>query len=109
MSKEKTMSRDIDIPKRNAEPLPTERTPERIRPDEPKRELSRERHPIVGRGYAYSVSEAELETMQDIGRFRTIATSDLTSHRYQGNRDHMRQDLQWLARQGLVRERTAWT
>lgn len=103
------MSRDIDIPERNAELQPPERTPERIRSDEPKPEPSREHHPIIGRTYAYSLSEAELETMQDIGRFRTIATSDLTSHRYQGNSDHMRQDLQWLARQGLVRERTAWT
>ena len=103
------MSRDIDIPERNPQPQTLDRRPERTRLDEPGLKLSREHKSIVGRSYAYSLSEAELETMQDIGRFRTIATSDLASHRYQGNRDEMRQDLHWLARQGLVRERTAWT
>jgi hypothetical protein len=86
-----------------------ERTPERTQRDVVRSELSREHTSIIGRTYAYSLSEAELETMQDIGRFRTIAAPDLAAHQYQGNRDHMRQDLRWLARQGLVEERTAWT
>ena len=103
------MTRDIDIPERNAVPRPMERTPERTQGDVVRSELSREHKSIIGRTYAYSLSEAEIETMQDIGRFRTIAASDLAAHQYQGNRDQMRQDLRWLARQGLVEERTAWT
>jgi len=70
---------------------------------------SRERRPLVNRSYAYSLSDAELETMKDIGRFRTIAVDDLAQHRYQGNRDEMRQDLRSLHDQGLIQRRTIWT
>ncbi len=70
---------------------------------------SRERRPLVNRSYAYCLSEAELETMKDIGRFRTIAVDDLAQHRYQGNRDEMRQDLRSLQDQGLIQRRTIWT
>lgn len=70
---------------------------------------SRERRPLVNRSYAYCLSDAELETMKDIGRFRTIAVDDLAQHRYQGNRDEMRQDLRSLQDQGLIQRRTIWT
>jgi hypothetical protein len=71
--------------------------------------LSRERQPLIGRNYAYFLSQAELETMKDIGRFRTVAQDDLAQLRYQGNQDQNRQDLRSLQDQGLIARRTIWT
>lgn len=62
------MSRDIDTPERSPESRPVERSPERPRPDDPRPEPSRERKPMIGRTYAYSLSEAELETMSNSRR-----------------------------------------
>jgi hypothetical protein len=71
--------------------------------------LSRERRPLIGHNYAYCLSEAELETMRDIGRFRTIAADDLTQFRYGGKAGPAREDLRSLQDQGLIVRRTVWT
>ena len=68
-----------------------------------------ERRPLVSRTYAYCVSPSELETMKDIGRFRTIALDDLARHRYRGNGEQARDELRSLQDQGLVERRTIWT
>src|SRR5437764_2564581 len=69
----------------------------------------RDPRPLVGRNYAYCLSQAELETMKEIGRFRTIAADDLARFRYRGNHDQNRQDLRQLQDQGLLARRTIWT
>jgi hypothetical protein len=70
---------------------------------------SREREPVVGRNFAYCLSPAELQTMKDIGRFRTIDARDLEQFRYGGDRSKMREDLRSLKDQGLISRRTIWT
>jgi len=90
-----------------------ERTAERrldvTRASDPRPDLSPESRAIRGRTYAYCVSPADLETMRDIGRFRTVAIEDLARIRYAGDPERMRQDLRALADQGLIQCRTAWT
>jgi len=61
------------------------------------------------RGSTYRLSASELETMHDIGRFRTIETADLTRHRYGGDGPQMQRALNGLADQGLIQFRTVWT
>jgi hypothetical protein len=106
--------RDIDqVDRTPLERAPVQQTAERrqqpTRESEPRSELSREPRTISGRTYAYCLSPAELETMREIGRFRTVAIDDLARIRYQGKADQMRQDLPALADQGLIQCRTAWT
>ena len=86
-----------------------ERRQQSPRETEPRAELSREPQAITGRTYAYCLSPAELETMREIGRFRTVAIDDLARICYGGNADQMRQDLPALADQGLIQCRTACT
>jgi len=106
--------RDIDEGDRiPSEREPVQRTAERRQPPtretEPRSEPSRVPRALTGRTYAYCLSPAELETMREIGRFRTVAIADLARIRYQDNGDQMRQDLPALADQGLIQCRTAWT
>ncbi len=100
------MDREIDPIERQQIERPVSERSEEIRLPDPS---SRERRPLVSRTYAYCLSEAEIETMKDIGRCRTVAIDDLTQHRYSGNRDEMRQDMRSLQDQGLVQRRTIWT
>lgn len=69
---------------------------------------SREHALLRMRGSIYRMSPAELETMYDIGRFRTVAIADLVRHRYQGETATMQKDLRALRAQGLVQIRTVW-
>lgn len=57
----------------------------------------------------YSLSADERETMFDIGRFRTVSTTDLADLKYQGNPSQMRADLHSLLTQGLIQRKTVWT
>jgi hemin uptake protein HemP len=70
--------------------------------------FSRDREAVPGRFRTFRVSDAERETLFDIGRFRTVAEVDLARFRYAGNSLQMEQDLRSLASQGLVQRRTAW-
>jgi hypothetical protein len=78
----------------------------------PDRELStpasREREAGPGR-HPYRLSAAEREALYDIGRFRTVAVSDLADHKYRGRAAEMRQDLRSLREQGLIQYRKVWT
>src|SRR5262249_46249709 len=108
------MARDIDITDHHSADARDGRTGSE-RPVETSREAgqgpapSRERNGRIGRNYAYQVSQADLETMYDIGRFRTVATEDLAKERYAGRDREMGQDLRSLADQGLLEKRTIWT
>jgi hypothetical protein len=70
---------------------------------------SREREPIQNRGYRYQISPAEMDTMRQIGRFRTIPTEDLARFQYGGKTAEMSEDLGSLRAQGLIQQRTLWT
>jgi hypothetical protein len=70
---------------------------------------SRERESIQNHGYRYQISPAEIDTMRQIGRFRTIAIDDLRRHEYGGKSAEMRDDLRSLVAQGLIQQRTVWT
>ena len=95
------MGRDIDSREERTAPVMLEtRTPE---------EPSRERRAIRGRGYAFQISDSELETLHDVGRFRTIAVEDLARERYHGNKNQFDEDLRSLQAQNLVQRRTLWT
>src|SRR6266508_1144473 len=71
--------------------------------------LSREHLAVRDRGYIYRLSPAGLETMYDIGQFRTVAIEDLAQRRYRAQATLMQQDLRALRAQGLVELRTVWT
>ncbi len=103
------MARDIDSPNRSDERTGGERTLEPPRPEERRSAPSRDPEPRTGRGYAYFLSPAELETMQEIGRFRTLATQDLAAGPYKGSASEMQEDLRSLINQGLVERRALWT
>ena len=70
---------------------------------------SREREPVELHGYRYQVSPAEIETLREIGRFRTVRVQDLARYHYQGKTPEMQDDLSSLRDQGLLQRRTACT
>jgi hypothetical protein len=85
-----------------------DRNPEpRAAPETPL--LSRDHLAVRDRGYIYRLRPAELETMHDIGQFRTVAIEDLARRRYHDQTTSMHQDLRALSAQGLVQLRTVWT
>lgn len=97
------MDREIDSTGRQVE---REETPLR---GESRPAVSREERPLRGRGFVCQLSPAELETLGDIGRFRTIALTDLAQFRYRRNENQMWDDLRSLRSQGLLQRRTIWT
>jgi DNA-binding PadR family transcriptional regulator len=97
------MDRDID---RDSRERAAPERPRHHQQQDERLSLSREHALYALRGCSYRLSAAELETMYDIGRFRTIALEDLARHRYQGDASQMRQDLRLLNAQGLVQSRT---
>jgi hypothetical protein len=73
---------------------------ERIRAERlPYREIDRDR-PVMLR-------ESEIKTLAEIGTFRAVTAEDLTRFRYAGDERQAWRDLNNLAREGLVRRRTA--
>lgn len=108
------MDRDFDHDGRDPQALPRADLKRSLyRPPAPdardRNALSRDHRLLTLRDSTYRLSDAELATLYDIGRFRTVAIEDLGRHRYQGNTAVMRQDLRALAAQGLLHVRTIWT
>jgi DNA-binding MarR family transcriptional regulator len=66
---------------------------------------ARGREEIVDRGRTYLLRSSDVETLREIGRFRTIAEDDLARFHYQGRESAMQYDLRSLAEQGLVARR----
>jgi hypothetical protein len=52
----------------------------------------------------YRLSESEIRTIVELGKFRVIATHDLSQFAYNGNRKQAVHDVQNLVRQGLARK-----
>ena len=59
---------------------------------------SRSRDIVLVRNYAYNVSSAERALLPDVGKFRTVAVSDLLRYRYDHDPAKLRQDLVNLRR-----------
>jgi hypothetical protein len=108
------MARDIDPSDRHSQeehgrPTDAERPLEPDRDKGNRQALSREPMSRVGSNFAYQVSAEQLETMYDIGRFRTVATTDLAHQRYPRRGGELREDLRSLADQGLIQKHTILT
>jgi hypothetical protein len=74
-------------------------SPNRHRPDEP-------RTPYRDRELTYSLRSSEIQTLKEIGTFRAVDSEALAEIGYNGNHDHMDQDLKNLARQSLISRRS---
>jgi hypothetical protein len=59
-----------------------------------------------GRDREYWLSESEVRTLTDLGKFRVVPEDDLARLGYQGHRTQMENDVRSLTRQGLVEQRT---
>ncbi len=69
-------------------------------------QTSREHALYATRGSSFRLSTAQLDTMNDVGRFRTVAVIDLEQHRYSGSAGAAGDDLRTLQMQGLVQTKT---
>src|SRR5258708_24998189 len=87
-------------PERNVGLQPERRTA-------PEKAAGRDREMAPSRDRALRLSEPELRTLFEIGRFRTVAVQDLSNHRYPGESSKMEHNLASLIALGLVQRRTA--
>jgi hypothetical protein len=69
----------------------------------------RVRTKYVDRDKTYSLRDSEIHTLSEVGRFRVVAMKDLAEFAYNGNGSRMENDIENLARQGLVRESSVAT
>jgi hypothetical protein len=58
---------------------------------------------LYERDRGYRLSEDEIHAMVELGKFRVIATNDLSQHAYGGNRELAARDVHSLVRHGLAR------
>jgi len=58
------------------------------------------------RDRAHMLRGSELHSLRETGKFRVIATSDLATYAYHGDRDTMEKDIRHLRREGLLTEKT---
>jgi hypothetical protein len=58
---------------------------------------------VSRQGSTYRLSESEIRTIIELGKFRVISSHDLARHGYDGKRERADRDLQHLVRQRLVR------
>jgi hypothetical protein len=56
----------------------------------------------------YHLNDSQLQTIAEIGRFRTLSIKDLAHYRYQGNIATMRRDCRQLLSQGLTQTKSLW-
>ena len=63
----------------------------------------RARTKYTDRDKDYSLRDSEIHTLSEIGKFRVAATKDVAELAYNGDRTRMENDVESLARQGLVR------
>ena len=62
----------------------------------------RVRTKYVDRDKTYSLRDSEIHTLSEVGKFRVVATKDLAQFAYNGDGSRMENDIENLARQGLV-------
>ena len=66
--------------------------------------IQRSRTKYTDRDKNYSLRDSEIHTLSEVGKFRVLATGDLTKFAYNGNRCRMENDVESLVRQGLMRQ-----
>src|SRR3984893_4727543 len=86
------------LPERSAERGPEDRRPEIHFRDG--------RAVLYDRDRGYELSESEIRTIIELGKFRVVATYDLSEHAYGGEIEMADRDVQNLVRQGLARKGT---
>jgi hypothetical protein len=69
----------------------------------------RVRTKYIDRDKTYSLRDSEIHTLSEVGKFRIVATKDLAEFAYNGDGSRMENDVENLARQGLVRESSVAT
>lgn len=65
----------------------------------------RSRTKYTERDRNYSLRDSEIHTLSEVGKFRVVATNDLTQFAYNGDRPRMESDVCNLVRQGLAVQR----
>jgi len=58
------------------------------------------------RNKEYSLRDSEIHTLGEVGKFRVVGMNDLAEFAYNGDRSRMENDVESLARQGLMRQST---
>jgi hypothetical protein len=58
------------------------------------------------RDHAYLLRDAQMHSLEEIGKFRLIAVPDLANYAYDGNCERMEKDVRDLGRQFLVTDQT---
>src|SRR5438876_9199757 len=58
------------------------------------------------RNKTYSLRDSEIHTLSEVGKFRVVATRDLAEFAYNGDRARVKNDVENLVRQGLMKEAT---
>ena len=69
-------------------------------------ERSDSRREYYVRDRAYLLRDSEMHSLEEIGKFRVIAATDLTKFAYSGDRERMEKDIRALARQSLLSDKT---
>jgi hypothetical protein len=59
---------------------------------------------LYDRDHGYRLSDSQVRTITELGKFRVIAAHDLAVHAYGGNREQSDRDVANLVRQGLARQ-----
>lgn len=86
---------------------------DRDRPPVPREERVRQilsqrvRTKYADRNRQYSLRDSEINALGEVGKFRVVAVNDLAEFAYYGDRSRMANDVQSLARQGLLQETTS--
>src|SRR5271156_2060511 len=63
----------------------------------------RSRTKYADRDKDYSLRDSEIHALSEVGKFRVLAANDLAEFAYNGDRSRMENDVESLARQGLVK------
>lgn len=58
----------------------------------------------VDRNKDYSLRDSEIHTLGEVGKFRVVGMTDLAEFAYNADRSRMENDVENLARQGLMRQ-----
>ncbi len=66
----------------------------------------RVRTQYTDRNKTYSLRDSEIHTLSEVGKFRVVAARDLAEFAYNGDRSRVENDVESLARQGLIKETT---
>ena len=95
---ERNTTQETQSKERSVEPKPEERIPQL--------HFSDGRAVLSDRDRGYRLTESEMRTATDLGKFRIIGTNDLAQHAYSGYREKAKKEIENLVRLGLARKGT---